>query len=230
MKKAFITVFLCLCSFLNANEKCAKATTLLASLKRGGSKDLMNIQTEIKSLDNPDLVNSDGVSLLMMAAYKGQDSDAIIPIITTLIKKKADVNAETGNNAIFNFGQLLSNKSKKSTPLMFAAWSGNAAIVELLLKARAHVDNQDSLGQTALTYAILGHPFWPQCPMNKSRIDIIKLLLTYGANPNIQDSNGLTPLYYYQQIADLKSIGNNSYMHDKDVLAHDEIYNRMAQH
>jgi hypothetical protein len=226
VKKTFITIFLCICSSLNAaSDTCSKAATLVTALSRG---NISYVQTEIKSLDNPDLANKDGISLLIMASYKGLD--AAIPVITTLLKKRANVDARTTNNTAFNFGPLLSNKSNGSTALMLAAWSGNDAIVNLLLRAKAQVDMLDSLGQTALTYAILGHPLWPNCPMTKSRIDTINLLLNNGANPNMQDSNGLTPLYYYQQIADLKRIGSsNSYMHDKDALMHDEIYNRMVK-
>lgn len=225
MKKALIFSFLLTCSSLNilASNCPTAAPTLLAALGKG---NFSYVQTEIISMENPNITNKDGVTLLMMAAYKG--SDSIIPIIKTLLNKKANVNAQTLNNAMFDFGKLLSNKSKGTTALMLAAWSGNYNIVKLLIDAGAHINSQDSLGQTALTYAILGHPLWPRCPLTQSRANIIKLLLAQGANPNLQDSNGLTPLYYYQQIADLKPLGNNSgYEHDKDTLAHDELYNSM---
>lgn len=224
MKKTIISLVWLTCSYLSsfAGTPCSQGPTLLAALSKG---KISYVQTEITSLENPNITNKDGISLLMMAAYKG--SDPIIPIIRTLLGKKADVNARTLKNTAFNFGTLLSNAGKETTPLMLAAWSGNVAIVELLVKAYAEIDSQDSLGQTALTYAILGHPLWPNCPLSSARRAIIKLLLEHGLNPNIQDSNGLTPLYYYQHVADLKPIGNNNYIHEKEVLAHDEIYNAM---
>lgn len=68
-----------------------------------------------------------------------------------------------------------------NTPLIYASWEGNCAIIEELVNSGADIDLQNNIGQTPLMIAVL----------SKKRGAIIKLL-NLGANPNIKDRNGNT--------------------------------------
>jgi ankyrin repeat protein len=70
------------------------------------------------------------------------------------------------------------------TALMYAARQGARGAVAALADARADLDATDPDGSTALTLAAInGHA------------DVVALLLERGANPNLADRTGMTPLY-----------------------------------
>ncbi|MCC2677340.1 MAG: ankyrin repeat protein [Ramlibacter sp.] len=72
--------------------------------------------------------------------------------------------------------------SKKGTPLMHAAYLGDTAMVELLLKAGADPNKQEArFGDTPLTFAA-----W------KGHEQAVKLLLDAGASPATKTANGET--------------------------------------
>uniref|UniRef100_A0A0K6SB05 Uncharacterized protein n=1 Tax=Chromera velia CCMP2878 TaxID=1169474 RepID=A0A0K6SB05_9ALVE len=77
---------------------------------------------------------------------------------------------------------------KGRTALSLAAEEGHAAVVRLLVEARANVDLQDKKGWT---------PFNRACMEN--RTDVVQLLLDAKANPNIKSNNGWTPLLELSQ-------------------------------
>ncbi len=98
-------------------------------------------------------------------------------VVDMLIGAQADVNAQAPNG---------------ETALMAAATSGNVAIIRSLVAAEVDLDTKNDIGETALFNAVkFGH------------LDAARLLLTSGANPNIQSSqrakannSGYTPLMY----------------------------------
>jgi ankyrin repeat protein len=70
------------------------------------------------------------------------------------------------------------------TPLMYAARQGAREAVRALAESKASLDAVDPDGATALALAAInGHA------------DVVALLLEKGANPNIGDRTGMTPLY-----------------------------------
>jgi uncharacterized protein len=70
------------------------------------------------------------------------------------------------------------------TALMYAARQGAAQAVAALADGGAELDAVDPDGATALALAVInGHA------------DVTRLLLARGANPNIADRTGMTPLY-----------------------------------
>jgi len=171
---------------------------------------------------NPNSMNINGVTPLMLASYNGY-----IAMAKLLLTHKAQVNLVTQANTDFNFGKLLSNKNSKTTALMLAAFSGKLEIVIALLRSGANVNAQDSDGQTALIYAILGDTLWPQRPLDLTRKKIVQALLDYGANPNISDKNGLDAAYYYSCVAGLVPGFGGKYDNDPSVANEDPIYSRM---
>jgi ankyrin repeat protein len=88
-------------------------------------------------------------------------------------------------------------------PLHYAAIFGSVrsihALMEVPLKA---IDFADGNGKTALHHAVL----WDQ-------LETMKILLKMGANPNILDSNRMSPLHY-------ATTGEKSYLFVESLLAH----------
>jgi ankyrin repeat protein len=72
--------------------------------------------------------------------------------------------------------------------LIAAAHLGHAEIVRMLIAANAPLDHINNLGWTALIEAVvLGDG-------GRNHISTVEALVTAGANPNIPDRNGATPL------------------------------------
>jgi ankyrin repeat protein len=77
----------------------------------------------------------------------------------------------------------LEDNYSKRTPLAWAAGTGWAAAVQLLLEAKAEVDPQDTAGITPLA--------WAAC---NGHLDVVEILLAAGANPNLRDLKGRKPI------------------------------------
>lgn len=199
--------------------KAAHNSVLLDATKKDA---LERARSMLLSGSDPDIMNGNGVTPLMLASYNGY-----ITMVKLLLTHKANVNLATKTNTDFSFGKLLSNKNSKTTALMLAAFSGKLEIVIALLHSGADVNAQDSDGQTALIYAILGDINWPHSPLNSTRKKIIQALLDYGANPNIRDDNGLDAAYYYSCVAGLIPGFGGKYDNDPSVADEDPIYSRM---
>ena len=99
------------------------------------------------------------------------------------------------------------------TPLVYAVWNGQVAVVELLVRAGARINLADDIGGTPLSYAVCnGHtnvlkllfkkgtkPIPEDDALvtlllsaaDKGREDVVKLLLETGkVNPDLEDSSG----------------------------------------
>ena len=88
------------------------------------------------------------------------------------------------------------------TPLMYAARQGSSAAARVLAESGASLDLTHPDGTSALILAIIN-----------SHFDTAALLLAKGADPNLADSTGMTPLY---ATVDVNTLG--------------EVYGRPAQH
>lgn len=197
----------------------AQSTIVLDATRKA---DSIQLEKTLSSGSNPDIKTKNGVTPLMIATYNGY-----ITIARILLKFGANPNLFTSLNIDFSLGKLLSNKNSKSTALMLAAYTGKLEMVLALIKGGADVNMQDSDGQTALMYAILGDQSWPHKPLDPVRKKIILALLEAGADATLEDTNGLDAAYYYAQVAGLVPGFHGSYDIDDAVRAKDPIYKKM---
>ena len=81
----------------------------------------------------------------------------------------------------------------EGTALIAAAHLGHVEVVRALIDGKAPLDHVNNLGWTALIEAIVLGDGGPR------HIEIIRDLITAGANLNLPDGNGITPLALAQQ-------------------------------
>lgn len=118
----------------------------------------------IAQLKDVDALDPEGRTPLFYAALKGESA-----IAAELIRHGADVNAQ--------------DKGLK-TPLHFAAREYQTELADLLLKSGAKVDAQDAYGNTPLFDAVFG---------SRGRGQMIKLLLSFGADKALKNKHGVSP-------------------------------------
>lgn len=117
----------------------------------------------------------------LLQAVKNQK----LEVVKNLISMKADVNAR--QPSLVTLERYHSGKAIRSgqTPLMCAASSGNAAIIRMLLSARAHLNDTNERGETALHLAA-----------SSGDINSVEELIKAQANPNSLTYEGDTVLDY----------------------------------
>ena len=147
-------------------------------------------------------------SPLMFAARRG-----FVPMVDLLIRRGADVNAQTRTGKVPAFRLPSSNSGSKGvgiirggwpergerdpipgakTPLLYAAREGRQEVVERLLSSGAHLEKADADGVTPLLMAILnGH------------LSLALDLVAKGANVRAVDWYGQTPLWAAVDLRDL---------------------------
>nr|CAD7448426.1 unnamed protein product [Timema bartmani]CAD7459786.1 unnamed protein product [Timema tahoe]CAD7593245.1 unnamed protein product [Timema genevievae] len=144
---------------------------------------------------NPDTRDRAGLTPLMKAARSSQGMDSVL----LLLSYGADVNAMTDARhdyrTVLHYAVLSGNLStvnllvkqgarvdyptdyQKPTPLDLAILKGDPELVKMLLVAGANVNSSSP---------IIGSPLHVACADNiPNRLDILKLLLSSGADPNM---------------------------------------------
>lgn len=188
------------------------------------SNNVQTIQQLLGLGVQPNTCNANGATALMFASFHGS-----LPITRFLLGKKAQTNLATISNADFNLGKLISPRVTATTALMLACFNARLDIIYSLLKAGALVNAQDSDGQTALIYAILGQSDWPHSPLSEVRKKIILLLLEHHADVSLTDKNGLDAGYYYSCIAGLVPGFNGRFEKDSAAAANDPILRKLEK-
>jgi ankyrin repeat protein len=188
--------------------------SLIAAVQKG---DITLVKRLLAANTNPNQPNPNGATALHYASFQG-----ILPLISVLLAHGAAVGISTSSNKDFNLGTFLTNTSSNTTPLMLAGYAGNFDAIVTLLEAGAAINALDSYNQNVLTYVLLGEKKWPH-QLSETRKKIIKLLLDYGANPLVTDSNGLTPRYYYAQ-----AIGQQDDGLENNLAQNDPLYRLMV--
>jgi uncharacterized protein len=137
-----------------------------------------------------------GCSALTLAAMSDRAQ-----IVRMLLDERAQVDLKDG---------------QERTALMHAVELGHTAVVRALLERGAGVDIRDAGGRTPLICAVSdamygggrvvmwsgggGRWFYTgragMAPANTSRLSVVRLLLDRGADPNVADRSGMTPLIW----------------------------------
>ncbi|MDE7140592.1 MAG: ankyrin repeat domain-containing protein [Treponemataceae bacterium] len=154
--------------------------------------DIERVKICIKSGENVDAKDNQGITALMYAIRKGKKDMAEL-----LIKSGANVNAKDDAGR---------------TALMLAASNGHKDIAELLIKSGADVNAKDNNGLTALGGAIINKKKDVVETLIKAGADVnsafiygiqygletsvAELLIQLGADPNAKDSEGISALDY----------------------------------
>ena len=148
-----------------------------------------------------DAANSRGVTPLIAAAYRGH-----IEVAKLLIEAGADVNVQDDTQqsaylistsegyldllllTLAAGADVTSLDSYHGTGLIRAADRGHVEIIEELLKTDIAIDHVNRLGWTALLEAIILGDGGPR------HTEVVRLLVEAGADVDLADSNGVTPL------------------------------------
>jgi ankyrin repeat protein len=136
-------------------------------------QSLPELSLAVKRGSCVDELDREGRTPLFYAARDGSKE-----IAAELIRLGANVNAQDRT---------------LETPLHFAARAYQPEVAEMLLKSGAAVDSQDSYGNTPLSRAVFE---------SRGRGQVVKLLLSSGANKAFANKHGVSP----EGLA--KSIGN----------------------
>eukprot|EP00930_Biecheleria_cincta_P077257 TRINITY_DN64540_c0_g1_i1.p1 TRINITY_DN64540_c0_g1~~TRINITY_DN64540_c0_g1_i1.p1 ORF type:complete len:308 (-),score=83.79 TRINITY_DN64540_c0_g1_i1:151-1074(-) len=114
-----------------------KISPFLQAAKEGDAAKVQSIIADPQGVKGP-IVDEDGVSALMMAAFAGSAETC---------------QALLGGGAEINYAEPDQNR----TALMFAAQGGYSPVVQVLLNAKADASKVDNDGQTALHWAAVAN-------------------------------------------------------------------------
>nr|WP_238192205.1 ankyrin repeat domain-containing protein [Paenibacillus sp. L3-i20] len=174
---------------------------LLAATKRGDEAQISKLLTDGANINATD---KSGRTAAMIAVHTNQ-----LPVFELLVAKGADINIrdDRSDNPLLYAGAegmlpfvrasiaagadtTITNRYG-GTALIPAADRGHVDIVnELLTTSDVHIDHVNKLGWTALLEAvILGDG-------GTNHQTIVKLLIDHGANVNLPDSDGVSPLQH----------------------------------
>lgn len=159
----------------STNTKFPQGFTSLMMVSHFGLSTAVKHMLKMEGIDLNSRDNTYGRSALSWAAGKGFGN-----VVKLLIND--------GNNGSIGrrvFKLLLGKRAKIDskdrygrTPLSYAVWIGNVAVVELLIKAGARANSKDKIGGTPLSYAI--------CNRDK---EVIEVLLKGDTKANLEDSS-----------------------------------------
>lgn len=178
----------------------------LQLIRAAGTGDLEAVRTLLAQGASVHVQDERGRTALVAAAYRND-----LSIVDVLIEAGADVNKQddTQQSAYLiatseGYLELLlrtlqaganvhGKDSYNGTGLIRAADRGHVEIIQVLLKTDIEIDHVNNLGWTALLEAvILGDG-------GARHTEVVRLLVEAGADVNLADSNGVTPLEHARQ-------------------------------
>lgn len=171
-------------------------TSLITGIKK---QDVDRVKFLLLASVNPNETNDEKITPLVIAA--GLHSNEIV---TALLDKDAKVNSQSKYNltplmsaaaegetenvrTLLEYGADANMKDQNGmTPLIHAVKNKQLDSARALLALKKlNRDERDNTGTNALLYAV-----------HNGDIEMVNLLLTFGANPNVADNLGNTPLHY----------------------------------
>ena len=174
-------------------------TGLLAAAAKG---DSASIKAALAKGQNPDVRDPYRRTPLHIAAYGGHhdamralvaggaDPNALEHDRYDIVTIAAVANDVPTLRLALQLGASAKNITSRyaGTALIAAAHLGHAEIVRTLIRANAPLDHVNNLGWTALIESIVLGDGGPR------HTDTLKALIAAGANVNLPDGNGVTPL------------------------------------
>ncbi len=205
----FVAAVLAACS---SDEPRAAAGALLRAAADGKPREVERL---LAAGADPDEADTGGRTAVTHAAYGGHAE-----VVRLLLGAGADVDRQDANraNPLLSTGEtgfldvleevlradpdLARTNRFGGTALIPAADRGHVAIVRRLLRTDVDVDHVNDLGWTALLEAVILGDGGP------AHTEIVRLLLDAGADPEVADREGVTPLEHaraagYDKIARL---------------------------
>ncbi len=179
---------------LDPNAKDNK-TPLLIVAAQNGHADIIKLLRDKGA--NVNARDATGTTALMQAAVTGS-----VPSIRLLLDAGADIDAKdkTGQTAFVmadasqhpEGAKLIIDKGSEVKAAGGATWllaarTGDASLMRKLREQHVSIDARNSAGSTALHSAV------------DANIATMRTLLKWGANPNIKDDLGMTPLTFASQ-------------------------------
>lgn len=182
MKKILLCITVLLVLWLSASYRSARQSELNENLVadayygdlisvKNGLEEGADITFELYFHDQDRQYDDMLFNVLHAAASSGNED-----LINFLLEEGLDINYPTPDGW---------------TPLFIAARDGQAEAAKLLIFRGADLNAQTDRGATALLMALT-----QAYPSEKDRQDLLVYMLKRGANPNLPDANGLSPLYY----------------------------------
>lgn len=188
----------------NKNMKNLDQDSTLVLLKAVAEKNIKRVEKILASKPNLEITDNKGRTALMIATYNADGE-----IAKMLISAGADVNAQddllnsphlyagaSGDLSILNMSLAHGAKFDiynryGGTALIPAAEKRHLEVVKILTEIPDYpIDHINKLGWTALLEAIiLG-------ATGETQVAIVKVLVDAGANVNIADKDGVTPLQH----------------------------------
>lgn len=156
-------------------------------------------------------VNLDGKSPLSLACSRQKNVQSL-SIIKFLIDNGADVNNWDGMQSIHPVRLLIQNKNLEAVQYLIdkeilsenenfltdAVLTSNPDMVKLL------IDHQDNINKTYSLFELT--PLHQACMSPVVSPEIVEILLTYGANPNVKSKTQETPLHYACQKGNVQKV------------------------
>jgi ankyrin repeat protein len=243
------------------------SSTLIRASFYGQTNAFKFLLGEMKFFDT-EIRNKEGQTALMHAAYNGYDDIAKIICHDCLVTRISPCNGENTEdqsvqeNLERHYDYINSRDISGYTALMYASANGHSGIVDLLLESGADAEVRDYANQTALMYAsVHGHEsvinsliYKGNCNPNVTDnrgltalswassygyVEAQRALLRAGADANLSDDFGRTPLIFASYNQDLYSCKlliqeGNADLRAKDrwgLTPHDMIgYERVSEY
>lgn len=182
MKKILVFLTALLVCWLAAGYHAARRQTRNESLVANAyCGDLISVKNDLE----------DGADLSFELYFDDKDRQYTDALFNAL-----HAAASSGNEDVINFlleeGLNIDYPTPEGwTPLFIAARDGRAEAAKLLVFRGADLNFQTDRGATALLMAIT-----QEYPSETDRASLLEYMLKRGANPNLADANGFSPLYY----------------------------------